>query len=133
MGSSLKGSRVLRAPTFKFLVGSDGTCFNVPTILAKDISPPLDTLMNGGQMKESHDRVAVLKEVECETFTAFCEYAYTGTYRVPKVTVEFVHTTPKLAPDLDTLSYPQASEVVEALLIEPEAEVGLESALETNL
>jgi hypothetical protein len=91
--SSLKISRLLCAPTFKFLVGSDGTCFSIPATLAKDISPPLHALMSGSQMKEAKDGVAVLKEVESEIFTAFCEYAYTGSYRVPKVAVDVKKST----------------------------------------
>jgi hypothetical protein len=61
-------------------------------MLAKGISTPLYTLMSG-EMKEAKDGVAVLKEVESETFTAFCEYAYTGSYRVPRVTIEFEQST----------------------------------------
>lgn len=39
--------------------------------------------MNNGQMKESGSRLAVLEDVEVDTFIAFCEYAYTGRYTVP--------------------------------------------------
>ncbi len=45
--------------------------------------------MSGCQMNEAQDGVAILKEVECETFTRFCEYACTGTYRALKVIVDF--------------------------------------------
>jgi hypothetical protein len=78
----------LRAPTFKVLVGKDGTCFNIPATLAKGISEPLYKTMNG-EMKEARDGVAILKEVESDIFTAFCEYAYTRSYRIPKVAAEF--------------------------------------------
>jgi hypothetical protein len=32
-------------------------------------------------MVEAHDSVAVLDDVEADTFVGFCEFAYTGDYR----------------------------------------------------
>lgn len=39
-------------------------------------------------MKESISGVAPLEDVEVETFIAFCEYAYTGAYMTPDITIE---------------------------------------------
>ncbi|KAJ5156555.1 hypothetical protein N7492_009358 [Penicillium capsulatum] len=41
--------------------------------------------MNNGHTRESKHRIAVLEEEDVETFVAFCEYAYTGDYRVPRL------------------------------------------------
>ncbi|EHA21543.1 hypothetical protein ASPNIDRAFT_133197, partial [Aspergillus niger ATCC 1015] len=51
--------------------------------LARHVSQPLDHLMNSGETRESKHHIAVLEEYDVETFVAFCEYAYTGDYRVP--------------------------------------------------
>lgn len=56
------------------------------------ISDSLYKLMNGN-MKEAQEGLAPLGEVESEIFTAFCEYVYTESYRVPKVTVDFEQLT----------------------------------------
>lgn len=37
-----------------------------------------------GPTRESKHRIAVLEEEDVETFVAFCEYAYTGDYSVPR-------------------------------------------------
>jgi hypothetical protein len=37
--------------------------------------------MNNGHMVEAHDGLAVLDDVEADTFVGFCEFAYTGDYR----------------------------------------------------
>ncbi len=39
--------------------------------------------MSGSEMKEAQSGVAVLEEVESDTITACCEYAYTNDYRLP--------------------------------------------------
>jgi hypothetical protein len=39
--------------------------------------------MNNGTMKESTERVAVLEEVDVETFILFAEFCYTRNYRAP--------------------------------------------------
>src|SRR5436190_24078009 len=87
----LTNFRVLRAPSFKVLVGEDGTCFNIPATLAKGISEPLYKTMNG-EMKEARDGVLILKEVESDIFTAFCEYAYTRSYQIPTVAAELAQS-----------------------------------------
>jgi hypothetical protein len=40
-------------------------------------------LMNNGRMKESTEKVAVLEEVDVETFIQFVEFCYTRNYRAP--------------------------------------------------
>lgn len=49
----------------------------------QDISDPLYALINNGHMKESQTGIAVLDDIEVETFVGFCEYAYTGAYETP--------------------------------------------------
>jgi hypothetical protein len=71
---------VLRSPSFKVLVGKDRTCLTIPKSLAKDISQPLHALMNNGRMVEAHDGLAVLEDVDADTFVGFCGLAYTGDY-----------------------------------------------------
>ncbi|KAI9044566.1 uncharacterized protein KD926_000477 [Aspergillus affinis] len=39
--------------------------------------------MSSGETRESKHHIAVLEEESVETFVAFCEYAYTGDYRIP--------------------------------------------------
>lgn len=56
--------------------------------LAKDLSEPLDSLMNNAHMQESQARTAVLEDTDVETFVAFCEFAYAGDYSVPEKAVE---------------------------------------------
>lgn len=41
--------------------------------------------MNNGHTRESKHRIAVLEDEDVETFVAFCEYAYTGDYKVPQL------------------------------------------------
>ncbi|KAI9753629.1 MAG: hypothetical protein M1815_006088 [Lichina confinis] len=73
----------LRTPIFSFLVGPERTCMPLHSGFASALSAPLDALMNNGQMRESKERIAVLEGVEVETFSAFCQFAYTGSYDVP--------------------------------------------------
>lgn len=47
--------------------------------------------MNNGHTRESRHRIAVLEEEDVETFVAFCEYAYTGDYKVPRLPVPREH------------------------------------------
>jgi hypothetical protein len=37
--------------------------------------------MNNGHMVEAHDGLALLDDVDADTFVGFCEFAYTGDYR----------------------------------------------------
>lgn len=71
---------VLRSPPFKVLLGPDRICLTVPQCLAKGLSDPLYVLMNNSTMKESQDGLAILDDVEPDTFVGFCEFAYTGDY-----------------------------------------------------
>ncbi|KAL2001223.1 hypothetical protein VTN02DRAFT_2084 [Thermoascus thermophilus] len=45
-------------------------------------------LMNNGHMAESKTGEAVLEDVELDTFVAFCEFAYKGSYTAPLVVKE---------------------------------------------
>ncbi|RAL03662.1 uncharacterized protein BO80DRAFT_423095, partial [Aspergillus ibericus CBS 121593] len=76
-------SSIVHSPPFTFLVGPNHTKLTIQSGLARHVSQPLDHLMNSGETRESKHHIAVLEEEDVETFVAFCEYAYTGDYRVP--------------------------------------------------
>ena len=91
-------------------------------------------MMNDSGMKEAKDGIAVLKEVECEIFTAFCEYAYTGSYRVPRVTVDFEQSS-HASPLYQSTKFGRKSSVMDhetevAVPVAPVEESALESAQE---
>jgi hypothetical protein len=50
--------------------------------------------MNNRHMVEAHDGLAVLDDVEADTFVGFCEFAYTGNYRSRMMELE-----PEIATD----------------------------------
>ncbi|PYH46629.1 uncharacterized protein BP01DRAFT_390866 [Aspergillus saccharolyticus JOP 1030-1] len=76
-------SSIVHSPPFTFLVGPNHTKLTIQAGLARHVSQPLDHLMNSGETRESKHHIAVLEDEDVETFVAFCEYAYTGDYRVP--------------------------------------------------
>ncbi|KAJ6026682.1 hypothetical protein N7499_004780 [Penicillium canescens] len=76
-------SSIIHSPSFTFLVGPKHTKLTIQSALAQHVSKPLHNLMNG-HTRESKHRIAVLEEEDVETFVAFCEYAYTGDYCVPR-------------------------------------------------
>src|SRR5256885_485733 len=75
--------RLLASRTFAFLVGPDKEPIDIHIRLLQSLSEPLDKLMNNGQMRESIERVAVLEDVDVETFGLFAEFCYTRNYRAP--------------------------------------------------
>src|SRR5271170_3492324 len=75
--------RLLASRTFTFLVGPEKQPIDVHIDLIRSLSEPLDKLMNNGSMKESIEKVAVLEEVDVETFAQFAEFCYTHNYRAP--------------------------------------------------
>jgi hypothetical protein len=75
--------RLLASRTFTFLVGPKKEPIDVHIDLLRSLSEPLDKLMNNGRMKESTEKVAVLEEVDVETFVLFAEFCYTRNYRAP--------------------------------------------------
>lgn len=74
---------IIHSPSFTFLVGPKHTKLTIQSALAQHVSKPLHNLMNNGHTRESKHRIAVLEDEDVETFVAFCEYAYTGDYKVP--------------------------------------------------
>lgn len=74
---------IIHSPAFTFLVGPKHTKLTIQSALAQHVSKPLHNLMNNGHTRESKHRIAVLEDEDVETFVAFCEYAYTGDYKVP--------------------------------------------------
>ncbi|KAJ5974078.1 hypothetical protein N7481_011288 [Penicillium waksmanii] len=82
---------IIHSPSFTFLVGPRHTKLTIQSALAQHVSKPLHNLMNNGHTRESRHRIAVLEEEDVETFVAFCEYAYTGDYKVPQAPVPREH------------------------------------------
>lgn len=82
---------IIHSPSFTFLVGPRHTKLTIQSGLAQHVSKPLHNLMNNGHTRESRHRIAVLEEEDVETFVAFCEYAYTGDYKVPQIPVPREH------------------------------------------
>ncbi|EFR02086.1 hypothetical protein MGYG_05089 [Nannizzia gypsea CBS 118893] len=74
---------IINSPQFTFLIGPGHSKVTIQSGLAKHVSPRLDGLMNNGHTRESRHRIAVLEDEDVETFTGFCEFAYTGDYTVP--------------------------------------------------
>ncbi|KAJ5801455.1 uncharacterized protein N7518_003523 [Penicillium psychrosexuale] len=83
-------NRIIHSASFTFLVGPQHTKLTIQSGLAYHVSKTLDHLMNG-PTRESKHRIAVLEEDDVETFVAFCEYAYTGNYSVPRPEVQEDH------------------------------------------
>ncbi|KAJ5154045.1 uncharacterized protein N7500_009484 [Penicillium coprophilum] len=81
---------IIHSPSFTFLVGPRHTKLTIQSGLAQHVSKPLHNLMNG-PTRESKHRIAVLEEDDVETFVAFCEYAYTGDYKVPRPEIREDH------------------------------------------
>ncbi|KAL1958007.1 hypothetical protein VTO42DRAFT_5219 [Malbranchea cinnamomea] len=85
-------SSIIHSPTFTFLVGPEHTKLTIQSGLARHVSQPLDELMNSGLTRESRHHIAVLEEEDVETFVGFCEFAYTGDYRVPVRRTPIAHS-----------------------------------------
>lgn len=81
----LATNSIIHSPSFTFLVGPKHTKLTIQSGLAQHVSKPLHNLMNNGHTRESKHRIAVLEDEDVETFVAFCEYAYTGDYKVPQL------------------------------------------------
>ncbi|KAE8150533.1 hypothetical protein BDV25DRAFT_110508 [Aspergillus avenaceus] len=86
-------ARVVRSDSFTFLIGPDHVPFIVHAGVVKELSAPLTAMIENGSMKESVERVAVLEDIEIETFGQFCEYAYKGSY----TTAEYVERNAETA------------------------------------
>jgi len=84
----------------------------VPVTLAKNISDPLHTMMNSREMKEGRDGKASIEEVHSDTFIGFCEFAYTGDYRVPNGIVDLAKSKDKSLSNIRAaaMSIPQTTE-----------------------
>lgn len=89
---------IIHSPSFTFLVGPKHTKLTIQSGLAQHVSKPLHNLMNNGHTRESRHRIAVLEDEDVETFVAFCEYAYTGDYKVPRLPVPAPLPAPASAP-----------------------------------
>ncbi|KAI1641133.1 hypothetical protein F4809DRAFT_658985 [Biscogniauxia mediterranea] len=78
---------------FRFLVGPDKKAFMMHADLVAHLSKPLAVLING-KMKEAREGYAELPEVDERTFVRFCQFAYTGDYKVPAPTSSELADTP---------------------------------------
>ncbi|KAF7716796.1 Uncharacterized protein PECH_006804 [Penicillium ucsense] len=70
--------------------------------------------MNNGHTRESKHRIAVLEDEEVETFVAFCEYAYTGDYKVPALPESTVSASTKIIAQASTQQHDVQSESIES-------------------
>lgn len=73
----------MRSSHFTFLVGEDKTPLSIHAAVLDKLSAPLLALVSNGYMKESKAGVAILGDVDVETFAAFSEFAYTNDYKTP--------------------------------------------------
>lgn len=55
--------------------------------IVQAISDPLRALIDNGHLTESITGCVTLDDVEEETFIGFCEYAYTGAYVTPELSL----------------------------------------------
>ncbi|KAI1489643.1 hypothetical protein F5X96DRAFT_599630 [Biscogniauxia mediterranea] len=78
---------------FRFLVGPDKKAFMLHADLVAHLSKPLAVLING-KMKEAREGYAELPEVDERTFVRFCQFAYTGDYKVSASTSSEIADTP---------------------------------------
>ena len=88
-GLELIGYSLLETEQFTFLVGPDHKRLNIHPGVLEHHSDPLHALISNGQMRESKEKVAVLEDIDVETFSLLAEYCYTGNYHAdprPKVT-----------------------------------------------
>ena len=75
--SANPSSGLFTSPPFKFIV--DGTSVYIHASLVSKHSKPLERMIKG-QMVETQQGFAVLKEVDENTFTRFAQWAYEGYY-----------------------------------------------------
>ena len=78
----LTKSSCLRESQFKFLIGPKEETFYIHPGIVQKVSGPLYKLIANGKLEESLTRIGRLPVVDAETFVNFCEYAYSGGYRV---------------------------------------------------
>ncbi|KAI1460394.1 hypothetical protein F4805DRAFT_392030 [Annulohypoxylon moriforme] len=92
---------------FRFLVGPSKKEFFIHSELVAQASKPLWILVNG-EWKEGKEGVVEWSEVDEETFSRFCEFAYTGNYHA----AEPIHDTPSALLGIE--EKPSSEEVIEA-------------------
>ena len=73
---------ICNSEPFKFFIGDEKTLFTIHSAQLKRHSKPLDALAHG-HMSEAKEGSAYLEDIYPETFSQFCDYAYTGDYQVP--------------------------------------------------
>jgi hypothetical protein len=71
--------RIFTSEPFTFLVGDSKSKIVVNGAAIAQLSPALDTLVNGS-MKEAHAKTAEIPDITEEEFVRFCQFAYTGDY-----------------------------------------------------
>lgn len=79
--------RILKSPTFTFIVGADKTEFSVHAAIIALQSSALHALTNVPMM-EATSKTVVLEDVDSGTFVSFCQFAYYGDYETPASVVD---------------------------------------------
>ncbi|RFU31927.1 hypothetical protein B7463_g4426, partial [Scytalidium lignicola] len=74
--------RLFSSKLFTFVVGEKEARITAHANAIANQSVTLDALINGS-MNEAQTGVAVLKDVQEDTFVRFCQYAYIGNYKAP--------------------------------------------------
>ncbi|TVY13941.1 hypothetical protein LARI1_G007588 [Lachnellula arida] len=89
---------VFRSKQFVFVVGENQAAFTVHAAVIAKQSKALDVLLNGS-MGEASEGKATFEDVEEDTFTRFCQFAYTGDYTAP----DFTHIPTSELPNISPL------------------------------
>ncbi|PLB49344.1 hypothetical protein P170DRAFT_384105 [Aspergillus steynii IBT 23096] len=79
-----KFGRSLSSALFTFIVGQGRKEITVHSAPLADLSPTLDSLMNGGMLEAKLRQADWSEVVEEDTFVRLCEYAYRGDYKPPR-------------------------------------------------
>ncbi|KAL2143314.1 hypothetical protein VTI28DRAFT_10557 [Corynascus sepedonium] len=79
-------NQIASSKVYRFSVGPFKREFAIHSALVETQSPILNTFVNNANFKEAVDGRAELKNVDEQTFAAFVEYAYTGTYSAASTT-----------------------------------------------
>ncbi|KAI1800538.1 hypothetical protein F4811DRAFT_27165 [Daldinia bambusicola] len=93
---------------FRFLVGPDKKEFFMHAGLVARMSKPLFALVNG-EWKEAKESFTEWPEVDEGTFARFCEFAYTGDYKVPEPFKDALTVLKNKNADLEVPAFEEAS------------------------
>ncbi|RFU33844.1 hypothetical protein B7463_g2468, partial [Scytalidium lignicola] len=94
---------VFRSKQFVFVIGKNQAVFTIHAAIVAKQSKALDALINGS-MAEASDGKAIFDDIEEDTFTRFCQFAYTGDYTTPDFTHIPTIDLPNISPPV-AISY----------------------------